>query len=148
MFEFLKSNWKSVAFACSLALAFGLGWQVRPAQVIEKTKTVMIQGKETIKYIDRVTTITVKPDGTSTTVITDKTKIDVKETTKTDTSTSKDTKALSKYRAGAQIESKFSLTPTLQYRAVAGMRVVGPIWLDAGVGINSGTASLGLSWEF
>ena len=148
LLDLIKKHWKIAAVALSLIIAFGLGWSSHKPQVITKTETVTVQAEAKTVYVDRVITIEKKADGSTTEVITDhsKTTDDTNSSTKTDTSVVPAN--LSKYRLGVQLESPISLTPVLQYRAVAGMRIVGPFWLDAGYSVSTHTAGLGFSWEF
>jgi hypothetical protein len=43
---------------------------------------------------------------------------------------------------------KEPLKDHLNYSVMAGMRAIGPLWLDIGYGISRNELKLGLSWEF
>lgn len=80
--SFLRAHWKKVAFVVLLAAAFGAGRFATPSKVhvvsVIDTRVVHVAGKtevkykDRVKYVDRVVTETVHPDGTKTKVTTDK----------------------------------------------------------------------------
>ena len=128
-------------------------------KVVEKIveKEVSKQKQDT----DKVTKTITNKDGTTETTVTEHTHTDtdISKSSETDKSTSivakTDTKfdTASKYRLG--LNARLNVTDTISdhrfdpaYGATAGMRVVGPIWLDTEYNFSKRDISLGISLEF
>lgn len=140
---------KQIALAIVLVFALGLsiGRFATPTKVETKTVTVEVEHKAEDKKVDKVTTITVKPDGTKTTTITDKTET----TTKTDVS---DIKTSSKLVENKHSDLNISVlagvditNPKIIYGASVTKGIIGPVSIGIW-GLTNGTvgASVGLNF--
>jgi hypothetical protein len=133
--------------ACAL-VAFGVGFYCATKIMKSDTpqdKTVTSEKKHTTKHT--TTKIVTKPDGTVEQTTEDKTETD--ETSSS--SHSVKPKPADKYRIGAFGDAKISdlLEPSgYGYGISAGMRVLGPVWLDTQYNIKKKDLSLGASIQF
>jgi len=164
--EAWKKYLAALAILCGLLYtSYWYGKHSNPPETIvqieekirEKIVQVEVEKKQTKK--NTTTHIIKKPDGTTETTITENKETTSESSTKTksETESEKNTvvqtkpDVLSKYRLGAMAESKIldsEKRGDLMYSASAGMRVIGPWWLDAKVGVSEKTLGLGVSLEF
>lgn len=172
---FLKAHWRPIAVLVALVAAFGAGRFATPTKVhvvqVASFRTVTVEAKERVVFkdrvvqVDRVVTKVIRPDGTVTETISDKSK---RETKTADAEKSSSAVAVSSevktektethdaprftvsLLGGYAFSSGFNLIPgaggwslglQLQYR------IVGP--LQVGVfGLSTGTAGLSLGLTF
>lgn len=146
---FLKAHWKKIAFVVLLAAAFGAGRFATPSKVhvatVVQYKYETVQGKTEIKYkdrvkfVDRVVTETILPDGTKTKVTTDKSKV-------TDASVSGKTEITSTSVENSAKTEKTTLTdhPRFTVSLLGGYQLDGRLNLIPG----AGPWSVGLAFQF
>ena len=135
--------------------------EVTVEKIVEKTVFVEVKTKQEKEKTHTV--VTKKPDGTEVTV-TDTT-IETKEDSivkgesskESDKLTSKETKVTpvgKKYKISALVVEKLPSIKDItnlekpDYQIMAGRRVIGDLWIDAGYQIKQNAAVVGLSWEF
>ena len=160
----ILAHWKKILLIVALVAAFLAGKGLKPEpeivvkeKVVEKIVEKVVEKKN--EQVKKVTETIKKPDGTV--IIVEKedrqTKTDTVKETETDkkTDTLASSKAVqSKYRLGVMVEAelprafKEPLKESLDYSVIAGMRAIGPVWLESGFSIKKKELRLGLSWEF
>jgi hypothetical protein len=154
-----------VLLAASLYTAYWYGKKSNPAEIVTKVEEKIVEKVVTVEVEKKnekknTTTVVIEhPDGTKETKVIEQTETNSESTSKKDTSKESEKVAtnsnkqlnLSKYRLGATVESKVldkTERDNLKYSATGSMRVLGPWWLDAKVGVSDKTLGLGLSLEF
>lgn len=172
MYNPLKSIDKKYLYpvigVCLLAISFWAGTKsVDPeikveTEVVEKVveKVVEVEVNKESEKKNTNTRIIEKPDGTKITEIVESFEKETKSANKKDSDTKKDTKSeqtiektasnLSKYRIGGKVGANVSeifSRPGLLYEVNAGMRAIGPFWVDVSYNTN-GSVMAGISVEF
>lgn len=165
---FLKDHWRSLAVLVAMVACFGggayLGRQsVEPQiqvqeKIVEKEKIVTVEVDKRHETKDATTVTVTKPDGATTTTTTEhtETKEEKSASTKKDTSKTDDTRPAvepDKYRVGAFaarslpsiIADPFAMP---NWGVAAGMRVLGPAWVDGSYNFGNKDITLGLSVQF
>lgn len=145
--------YKLLAVLVLLGLAFGAGMYIGRGtqQVITQDRIVYKEGET--KVVDHIVTVTrtVQKDGT----VTETTKTEDKDTDKKTAEKEKDhssvvTPMLSQYKLGIRLHELRSTGDLTDYTKVeldVSRRVLGPLWLDGGIGIDK-SITLGVSYEF
>lgn len=166
MLDHLKANLKwlaAIIVACSIA--FGAGWySKKPVEVVQVEERVVEKVVEKIVEIEKkkqqkVTKVTKKPDGTTTTTIIDtNTETSVSEKGKTSeldreasTTTEKPAALGDAYRpsfsAGVEAVTDFKEL-SLSYRASLGYRILGNAWLQGSYDVKRNELGAGVRIDF
>ena len=145
--NFIKTNYKVLLAILLIIVSFATGRYTVPVRVETKTITVEVEHKKEDTKVDKVTTIVVKPDGTKTTVITDKTETKTTDDTNSKTETSKLVKNNSGNTNISVLAGLDALNPKFVYGLSATRTIIGPVSIGVW-GLNNLTfgASVGLQF--
>jgi hypothetical protein len=159
----ILAHWKKILLIVALVAAFLAGRGLKPQpeivvkeKVVEKIVEKVVEKKN--EQVNKVKKTITKPDGTI--IVEEKEEWQIKTNTVKQIESDKKTdtlsvsKMLSKYRLGFQAEIPIDkllnepLKDNLDYSINGGLRLIGPLWLESGIGLNRKELRLGVSWEF
>lgn len=146
-------GYKLLAGLLLLLAAAGGGYYMGRGQVEVQVQEKIVYKEGETKTVDHIVTITktVNPDGTTTeTTKTEDKQVDKKTVEKDKEKDTTTTPLMAQYKLGLGLHEIHSLADLQDYTKVyveGSRRVLGPIWLSAGVGLDR-SLSLGVSYEF
>lgn len=164
MFENIKqkAKWIAVAIAACV-ISFLIGWNSKkPSEIIQVEEKIVEKVVEKIVEVEKkkqqkITKITKKPDGTTTTTTIDtSSEISVAEkdsSSSVEKNTTQNTEKagtsiyMPQYSAGIEAIPDIS-SLDVSYRVGAGYRVLGNMWIIGGYSINSNELGVGLRVDF
>jgi len=164
MFEQIKqkAKWISVALAACI-ISFLIGWNAKkPTEVIQVEEKIVEKVVEKIVEVEKkkqqkITKITKKPDGTTTTTTIDtSSEVSVSEKDNSSSIEKNTTEHIEKpseagyrpsYSAGIETTTDFS-SLDMSYRVNVGYRVLGNAWITSGYSIKENEFGIGIRVDF